>query len=296
MGALYVIDQRGEGQGSTGVRVPWWSFTKTVIAAACLRAVEDGLLSLDEPLRASKHTLRQLLRHEAGLPDYGAWPDYQRAVADGLEPWPASEVVRRGLANVADDGQWRYSNIGYALAGKVLSEATGAALEEALRTLVLSPAGALTASLATTRSDLDGIAGVVAGYHPGWVYHGLIVGDLNDAAQVIHALLAGRVIGSDALKQLRQFTPLPQFRTRLWREPAYGLGVMMPMLENGSRIVGHTGEGPGSTIAVYGLETTNGPMAAAAFSDNAGIEAEQAALDALVAQAHWVRLSPMDDL
>lgn len=112
MSALYAINQRGEGQGSTGVRVPWWSFTKTVIAAACLRAVEDGLLSLDEPLRASKHTLRQLLRHEAGVPDYGAWPDYQRAVADGLEPWPASEVVRRGLANVADDGQWRYSNIG----------------------------------------------------------------------------------------------------------------------------------------------------------------------------------------
>jgi CubicO group peptidase (beta-lactamase class C family) len=86
MNALYALDKRGQGHGSAGVIVPWWSFTKTVIAVACLRAVEDGLLSLDEPLRASKHSLRQLLRHEAGLPDYGAWPDYQRAVADRLDP------------------------------------------------------------------------------------------------------------------------------------------------------------------------------------------------------------------
>jgi len=104
MNALYALDKRGQGHGSAGVIVPWWSFTKTVIAVACLRAVEDGLLSLDEPLRASKHSLRQLLRHEAGLPDYGAWPDYQRAVADRLEPWPAFEVVQRGLANIANDG------------------------------------------------------------------------------------------------------------------------------------------------------------------------------------------------
>ena len=65
MNALHAINQRGEGQGSTGVRVPWWSFTKTVIAAACLRAAGDGLLSLDEPLPAGGYTLRRLLRHEA---------------------------------------------------------------------------------------------------------------------------------------------------------------------------------------------------------------------------------------
>jgi len=285
MNALYAINQSGDGHGSTGVRVPWWSFTKTVIAAACLRAAEDGLLSLDEPLPAGGHTLRRLLRHEAGLPDYGAWPDYQQAVAEGLEPWPASEVVRRGLADVAEPGRWRYSNIGYALAGMTLGEATGTGLEEALRTLVLSPAGAVTASLATRRSDLDGVAGVVAGYHPGWVYHGLVVGDLRDAARVIHGLLAGRVLGPGSLKQLRQFTPLPQFRTRLWVEPAYGLGVMAPMLESGDRVIGHTGEGPGSAIAVYGLETTDGPVAVAAFSDGDGGDVEQAAVDALVGQA-----------
>jgi hypothetical protein len=32
--------------------VPWWSFTKTVIAAAVLTPVRDGRLSLDDPHRA----------------------------------------------------------------------------------------------------------------------------------------------------------------------------------------------------------------------------------------------------
>ena len=30
--------------------VPWWSFTKTVLCAAALTLVRDGLLGLDEPL------------------------------------------------------------------------------------------------------------------------------------------------------------------------------------------------------------------------------------------------------
>jgi CubicO group peptidase (beta-lactamase class C family) len=51
--------------------VPWWSFSKTVVAATALRLVDQGRLSLDEPQRDG-FTLRQLLRHESGLRDYGA--------------------------------------------------------------------------------------------------------------------------------------------------------------------------------------------------------------------------------
>lgn len=31
--------------------VPWWSFTKTVLAAAALALVRDGLVTLDEPIK-----------------------------------------------------------------------------------------------------------------------------------------------------------------------------------------------------------------------------------------------------
>jgi CubicO group peptidase (beta-lactamase class C family) len=61
--------------------VPWWSFTKTAIAATALSLVARGKITLDEPLTAKPYTLRQLLQHRAGLCDYGALPDYHAAVA-----------------------------------------------------------------------------------------------------------------------------------------------------------------------------------------------------------------------
>ncbi|RML54220.1 Beta-lactamase [Pseudomonas amygdali pv. morsprunorum] len=43
--------------------VPWWSFTKPVIATAALSLVSDGLIQLDDPVQENHFTLRQLLRH-----------------------------------------------------------------------------------------------------------------------------------------------------------------------------------------------------------------------------------------
>ena len=44
--------------------------------------------------------------------------------------------------------------------------------------------------LPVTRSDLDGVAlGSIRSYDPQWVYHGLVVGPLHDAALLLHRLL-----------------------------------------------------------------------------------------------------------
>ena len=61
------VDARGRlHPGSSTAVVPWWSFTKTLIAACALRLVEDGRLALDAPLAAGPYTLRHLLQHRAG--------------------------------------------------------------------------------------------------------------------------------------------------------------------------------------------------------------------------------------
>src|SRR5262249_30617657 len=75
--------------------VPWWSFTKTVIAAAALVLVGRGKLALAEPLPERSYTLRQLLQHTAGLADYGGIKDYHDAVARGDEPWPVALLLKR---------------------------------------------------------------------------------------------------------------------------------------------------------------------------------------------------------
>ena len=40
----------------TGMALPWWSFGKTVIAAAMLALVRDGRFELDETIRDRKST------------------------------------------------------------------------------------------------------------------------------------------------------------------------------------------------------------------------------------------------
>ncbi len=75
--------------------VPWWSFTKTVLAATALTLVRDRRLALDAALPETTCTLRQLLRHEAGLADYGELPEYHAAVANHKAAWSVDEMMQR---------------------------------------------------------------------------------------------------------------------------------------------------------------------------------------------------------
>ena len=77
------------------VFAPWWSFTKTVLAVTALSLVREGLVGLDNPILDQPLTLRQLLRHEAGLADYGELADYHAAVANNEATWLADEMMRR---------------------------------------------------------------------------------------------------------------------------------------------------------------------------------------------------------
>ncbi|MCD6070658.1 MAG: serine hydrolase, partial [Microvirga sp.] len=73
--------------------VPWWSFTKTVLAAAALVLVCDGRIGLDDPVEDKPYTLRHLLQHRSGLGNYRDLRAYHEAVARGDDPWPVSELL-----------------------------------------------------------------------------------------------------------------------------------------------------------------------------------------------------------
>jgi CubicO group peptidase (beta-lactamase class C family) len=59
------IGRDGTVVGSRAV-TPWWSFTKTLIAAAVMRLIERGQTALDEELPDTGATPRGLLLHRAG--------------------------------------------------------------------------------------------------------------------------------------------------------------------------------------------------------------------------------------
>jgi CubicO group peptidase (beta-lactamase class C family) len=233
--------------------VPWWSFTKTIIAAAALTLVRDGVLQLDARLPGGAWTLRQLLQHTAGLGDYGDLPAYHDAVAAGGEPWTVSELLSRARADAllaAPGRTWRYSNIGYLRVRRILESTDGAALDDVLRRRVLAPIGIVAPRIASTRSDLTGVEmGDAEGYDPGWVYHGLLVGPLRDAALLLDRLISGALLPPPLLGEMLSPHPLGgPIEARPWRAPAYGLGVMIDIAQG---LIGHTGGGPGSVVAVY---------------------------------------------
>ncbi len=264
-----VVSARGP-QIDADIDVPWWSFTKTVIAAAALALVRDGFVVLDAPLAGEPYTLRQLLQHRAGLPDYGGLATYHEAVACRADAWPASELLARADADqlIYRPGEgWAYSNIGYLLVRRLIEATTGEDLASALARLVLQPLGVEGVRLAERRRDLATVAmGKTRDYDPRWVYHGLLVGPLQGAALLLDRLMAGGLLPPELLSaMLKGHSVGGPLADRPWLTPAYGLGLMIGGVEGDMTIAGHTGGGPGSVIAVYHLAHGQ-PRTAATFS------------------------------
>ncbi len=131
------------------------SVTKTYMAAAILRLVEDGKLSLDDTVAAvvpapypellraggyapERMTMAHLLTHTSGLFDYAQSEDYLTTVLDAPERvWTREEQVRFALEHGAPVGapgeRYVYSDTGYLLLGAVLEARTGWRLAQAYR-------------------------------------------------------------------------------------------------------------------------------------------------------------------
>jgi CubicO group peptidase (beta-lactamase class C family) len=247
----------------------WWSITKLAIAAAILRLVEDRRLALDDPWRGRPFTLRQLLQHTSGAPDY-AFAAYHQAVARGDDPWPDEALLRRADAErllFAPGEGWRYSNIGYLYLRQTLEAATGSPWGDALADLVLNPLGVEGARAATRLTDLDGVYGAAPGYHPGWVYHGLLVGPARAAAVMLDGLARGRLLGPELTAEMLRLSPIGyRVPDRPVSLPGCGLGMMGETDPAAPSFLGHSGGGPGGhstvnhypdlnvTVAVYARE------------------------------------------
>jgi CubicO group peptidase (beta-lactamase class C family) len=266
-----VGDGRLSGDVAAGA-VPWWSVTKTCMAAATLILADRGRLKLDEPMAGRAFTLRQLLRHEAGLRDYSELPDYTAAVERGDPPWSETDLLARvGVETPAYPigVGWTYSNAGYLLVRAAIEVAFGADLDTALRALVFEPAGVKETRIARTPADLARSAfGNPNDYHPGWVYHGLALGPPREAALWMHALMTGRIVPPHLLAMMldRRGLDVPLTPARPWSTAGYGLGVMMDIATPLGRCFGHSGEGPGSVCAVYHFPDLDPPRTTAAFA------------------------------
>lgn len=121
------------------------SITKMATALVTLMCVDDGLFSLDTPIRTllpeTPHssvldgmTVRHLLCHTSGLRDL---PAMDKALRDGVsfDDVLAADGVRAGTPGA----QMEYSNFGFGLLGSLLEHVTGMCISELFRQRLFEP-------------------------------------------------------------------------------------------------------------------------------------------------------------
>jgi len=129
------------------------SMTKSFTAAAVLALRDDGALALDDPaeeyvpeLRGMRLatadspliSIRHLLTMTAGFPTDDPWGDRQQ----GTPAEEFSEFLSGGVSFAWAPGtRFEYSNLGYAILGRVVAAAAGSGYPEFVRDRLLRPLG-----------------------------------------------------------------------------------------------------------------------------------------------------------
>jgi D-alanyl-D-alanine carboxypeptidase len=145
---------RTERRMKVGDRMRVASTAKAFGGAAALSLVSRGRLSLgdtigerlpDLPAAWSGVTLRQLLNHTSGLPDFSQAPAFQNAVranpTQALPPEQLLTFVENRPLRFEPGSRYRYSNSDNIAVALMVEDAAGGAYEEQLRRLVYGPLG-----------------------------------------------------------------------------------------------------------------------------------------------------------
>ncbi len=134
------------------------SLTKTFTTTLIMQLVDEGLISLDDPVgemgMGFKHgqiTIRQLLTHTSGLSKYKTKNGY---VAKGTTPLDVLRYVSEQPLRNPPGSYVNYSTSGFSLLGLVIEHKTGKTFEELLRSRITDPLGY---QISTFRGDYGSI-------------------------------------------------------------------------------------------------------------------------------------------
>jgi D-alanyl-D-alanine carboxypeptidase len=250
-------------------RVGVGSIVKPFIAATVLQLVEDGAVTLDAPLpevlpadltdrfpSASEITVRMLLGHRSGLPDWNS-PEIEASVGrDPGKVWTDAEFLDLAAAQeqtFPPGTSYAYSNTNYTLLGLLIEQATGRGWRDEVMDRVITPLGLAATALpepgdsslggphahgyAAVNGDLvdltetdPSMAGAAGG-------NGLI-SSVGDLVRFFDALLAGKVFQRpETLQEMLDFQPADEEPGQI----GYGLGLFQRVFPNGVETVDHLG-------------------------------------------------------
>ncbi|MFF9403068.1 MULTISPECIES: serine hydrolase domain-containing protein [unclassified Streptomyces] len=265
----------GVGDLKTGAKVPKdgqvraASNTKAFTAVVALQLVAEKKIALDAPVDTylpgllrgegidGRHiTIRQLLQHTSGLPEY---LDKGAVLKDPQRYYEPRELLAGALAQKAHfspGAKWEYNNTNYLVAGLIVQKVTGRPLGEEINRRIVDRIG-LRHTYFPTPGDMTIREPHAKGYHrdtadspwrdvtevdPSWGWAaGAVISTNSDLNRFYTALLGGRLLPPAQLAQMRTTVPAeangPGVR--------YGLGLMSTPLPCGGVYWGHGGTIPG---------------------------------------------------
>ena len=293
-----------------------YSVTKTFTATLILWLCEDGRLSLEDRLAtwfpriadADRISIRMLLNHTAGIPDYGSLSSYHQSVRlTPSQPWSferfGMETYERGLLFAPGEG-WSYSNPGYMLLKSIAEVVAGLPYGVLVSERIARPLGLRRTAVANSVQDLGALApgrssalapdgaarDVRSHYHPGWVSHGVVTSTPSEVVRFIDGLFRGELLSRHSIAEMTTLVARPAdplaasigegSRSRRG-QPGYGLGLMGDPASPWGLILGHNGGGPGYSASAFHAAELGGASACAMGAIEHDFSAEGVVFDVL---------------
>ncbi|MEU1329734.1 serine hydrolase domain-containing protein [Streptomyces sp. NPDC005865] len=248
------------------------SNTKTFVSTVVLQLVAEGRIRLDDTVDrwlpgvvegngndGGRITVRQLLQHTSGLPDYDDdlpltdEKEFQKHRFDRVQPRDLVDMALRHRPLFEPGKGWGYSNTNYILAGMIIEKVTGRTWSDEVRRRVIEPLGLRHTFSAGTRTGLP--RPHAKGYQqfkPGGrlvdstevsMTWGGSAGDLvttsNDLTRFWRALLGGELLAPRQMAQMLDTVPAPDDGSKLVQR--MGLGIFWTQLSCGGGYWGHGG-------------------------------------------------------
>ena len=144
------------------------SMSKSFTALVILQLAEQGKLDLDDTIAdhmpdyrrdvGESATLRQLLAHTDGIPNYTQNADFKRPF-EGMET--TAEYIARycsGDPAFAPGTQYRYGNAGYSILGAIVERVAGKPFDEVVAEQVLEPLDLTRTGFIRHGTSIDGMS------------------------------------------------------------------------------------------------------------------------------------------
>jgi D-alanyl-D-alanine carboxypeptidase len=206
------------------------SLTKTFMAVLVLQLVAEGAVALDDLVTAHAPdltvadgvTVRHLLSHRSGLPEYTNDALEDAVPSDPGRTWSAGEVLDlvAGQARYFAPGEhFEYSNTNYIVAGLLLERLAGRPLADQLRERIVEPLGLAATYLPpeAARQPIGGFSDALPGGDTAGASYraietaagaaGGVVSSAPDLATFVQALGSGELLPADVYAEMVRGLP-----------------------------------------------------------------------------------------